>query len=88
MTVQQSRQLGRAVMAAAGLSVVFVVLGALRRSYLAVAVPVSIGVALAAGLAFWVGYTMATAEWEDEDFAEFEVPAAEGAPPPETVLSE
>jgi hypothetical protein len=88
VTVRQSRQLGQAIMGAAGFSLVFVVLGALRRSYLALAIPVTIGVGVASGIAFWVGYTMSTAHWEDEDFADFEVPAAEGAPPPETVLAD
>ena len=57
-------------------------LGALRRSYLALALPIAGGLTLVAGLAFWVGYTMATTRWEDE-VPDFE--ATEGAPPPETV---
>ncbi|MEZ4501962.1 MAG: hypothetical protein R3C39_05020 [Dehalococcoidia bacterium] len=88
MTVQQSRQLGQAIMGAAGLSLVLVVFGALRRSYFAIAIPVTIGVGIASGIAFWVGYTMSTAQWEDEDFADFEAAATEGAPPAETVLAE
>ena len=79
MTVEQSRQLGVAVMAASGLSLVLTLLGTLRRSYLALAVPVTIGVGVVAGLGFWVGYTMAATRW-DED-----VPAFEGAPPPESL---
>jgi len=72
-------------MGAAGLSLLLVILGALRRSYFAIAIPVTIGVGIASGIAFWVGYTMSTAQWEDEDFADFE---AEGAPSAETVLAE
>ena len=43
------------------------------------------------GLAFWVGYTMATTNWDSPaDFGidgAAEVPEAEGAPPPEALVS-
>ena len=66
----QSQQLGRALMAAAGLQLLIFVLGMSRRSYLAVAIPVGFGVAVLSGLAFWVGYTMATNDWDDSDFGD------------------
>lgn len=59
----RSRRLGLVLMAGAILQL-FVFLGAAsRRSYAALALPVA---ALSA-LAFWLGYTMAYAEWDDED---------------------
>ena len=83
MTVERSRLVGQAMMAASGLTLALFAIGALRRSYAALALPVAGGLALVSGLAFWVGYTMATTRWEDE-IEQFET-AAEGAPPPETV---
>ncbi len=41
-------------------------LGLLRGSYLALAIPVAILVFFVLGLAFWVGYTIATVEVEPE----------------------
>jgi hypothetical protein len=52
-------------MAAAGGSLLLFLIGAMRRSYAVLAIPVFVGVAAAAGLAFWVGYTMATTNWDD-----------------------
>ena len=71
-------------MAASAASLLLFLAGVARRSYLALAAPVAAGLAVVAGLGFWVGYTMATTRW-DEEFDELEVDAAEGAPPPETV---
>jgi xanthine/uracil/vitamin C permease (AzgA family) len=82
VSVEQSRQLGMAVMAASVLSLLLTLIGALRRSYLALAIPVTIGVGILAGLGFWVGYTMAATRW-DEAVHDFE--AAEGAPPPDSL---
>ena len=67
MDQDQTRQAGRALMAGAGLSVVLFLLGVARRSYAALAIPVFAGLAAAAGMAFWVGYTMATTNWDDPD---------------------
>jgi hypothetical protein len=72
-------------MAASGLGLMFFLAGVMRRSYLVLAVPVAILAGAAAGLTFWVGYTMATTRWETDDFADLEVPEAEGAPPPEVI---
>ena len=65
MTQERSRSLGKALMALAGLQFLFFFGGALRRSYLVVAVPVGIAVGVASGLLLWVGYTMATKDWDD-----------------------
>jgi hypothetical protein len=82
MNVDQSRQLGQALMGGAGLSVILMLIGMARRSYMAIAVPVAAGLGIVAALAFWVGYTMATTEWEEElDIAAGAEPAAE--PPSE-----
>jgi arginine exporter protein ArgO len=65
MTQEQTRLAGRTLMGAAVTSVLLVLAGMARRSYLVLAVPVFAAVATAAGLAFWVGYTMATTDYDD-----------------------
>ena len=64
MTQERSRQIGRAIMAAAGLQLLLYCIAAMRRSYLAIAIPIGILVAALSALAFWVGYTMATTDWD------------------------
>lgn len=90
MTQERSRQIGRALMALSILQAVIFFIGATRRSYLVVAVPVGILVGTLSGLAFWIGYTMATTDWDNpadyppaEDTEE--TVSAEGAPPPESL---
>lgn len=85
MTIERSRQLGRLLMAASGVGLAFFLAGVVRRSYLVLAVPVAILAGAAAGLTFWVGYTMATTRWEPDDFADLEVPEAEDTPPSESI---
>jgi hypothetical protein len=85
VTIERSQQLGRLLMAISGVSLAFFLAGVVRRSYLVLAVPVAILAGGVAGLTFWVGYTMATTHWEQDDFANLEVPEAEGAPPPESI---
>ncbi len=63
----RSRMLGRALMAGAVLQLLVFLIGLSRRSYLVVALPVGVGLALVSALAFWVGYTMAYAQWDDEE---------------------
>ena len=79
MTVERSRQLGQALMAASGLTLVLFLIGVARRSYLVLAIPVLAGLAVVSGLVFWVGYTMASAQWSDDtlDLAEAGMPEAE-----------
>ena len=74
----RSRLLGRALMAGAVLQLLVFVIGLSRRSYLVLALPVGLGLGLVSALAFWVGYTMAYAQWDDEDF---------DAPDPESLAS-
>jgi hypothetical protein len=88
VTIEQSRQLGRLVMAVSGVSLAVFLAGVVRRSYLVLAVPVAILAGATAGLTFWIGYTMATTRWEEDDlgaYENFEVEEAEGVPPPEVV---
>ena len=61
----QSRNLGRAVMVLSVLQAVVFFTAAIRRSYVAVAIPVGIIVGTIAGLGLWIGYTMATTDWDD-----------------------
>ena len=61
----QSRNLGRAVMALSVLQALVFFVAASRRSYVAVAIPVGIIVGTIGGIGFWIGYTMATTDWDE-----------------------
>ena len=72
-----SQSIGTVLMAAAALQMVLFTLGVLRRSYLAVALPMFAAVSAVSGLLFWIGYTMVNMEpdlgeldLEDEEEAE------------------
>jgi len=72
--MERSRQIGTILMAASGLQMLLFTFGVLRRSYVAIALPVLAAVAAISGLLFWVGYTMMSMEpdlgqldLEDED---------------------
>ncbi|MDA0352415.1 MAG: hypothetical protein DWG79_00530 [Chloroflexi bacterium] len=67
MTQEETRRAGQALMGAAGLTVGAFLLGVTKRSYVVLAIPVFAALAAAAGMAFWVGYTMATTNWNDPD---------------------
>ena len=73
----RSKQLGTILMIVAAVQWLIMVIGAMRRSYLVIAMPVLAATGLISALAFWVGWTMANTE---PDFAELEeretVPAA------------
>ncbi len=73
-----SRTQGWAICLGAGLLAVLFVLGILRGSYLALAIPVAVVTLFALGLAAWVGYTIATIQVEAEPdvSAEPEIPTA------------
>jgi hypothetical protein len=83
VTQERSQQIGQLLMGIAVAQMLLFVVGAMRRSYAALALPVFGGLAAVSGLAFWVGYTMATTNWDDP--ADYPVEEAEGAPPPEAV---
>lgn len=80
VSTDQSQQIGRLLMAASALQLLLFFIGMTRRSYLAVAVPVFAGLAAVSGIAFWVGYTMASAKWDDEDFEDLDEPVGDGPP--------
>jgi hypothetical protein len=65
----RSKELGMFLMIASSVEMLFMLIGMMRRSYLAIALPVMTGVGIVCALAFWVGWTMANTE---PDLAELE----------------
>lgn len=65
----RSKQLGTFLMIGAALEALIMTIGVMRRSYLAIALPVLAAAGLLSALVFWVGYTMASTE---ADLAELE----------------
>jgi len=65
VTVESSRQAGQALMAGSVLALLIFLVGAMKRSYAVVAIPVFAVVAVGSALGFWVGYTMAVQDWDD-----------------------
>lgn len=65
----RSKQLGTFLMIGAALQALIMTVGVMRRSYLAIALPVLAASGLICALAFWVGMTMANTE---ADLAELE----------------
>jgi hypothetical protein len=65
----RSRQMGMILMIVASVQALFMLIGLMRRSYLAIALPVVTAVGIISALAFWVGWTMANTE---PDLAELE----------------
>ena len=63
---ERSRLLGRGLMGVAAVQMLLFLTGFMRRSYLALALPVGVGVGALSALAFWVGYTMAYARWDED----------------------
>ena len=60
--MERSQTIGAVLMAVSGLQMLVFTLGVMRRSYLAVALPVLAATAAISGLLFWVGYTMVNME--------------------------
>ncbi|HXH22671.1 MAG TPA: hypothetical protein VNN10_11625 [Dehalococcoidia bacterium] len=68
MTGQGRAQItGRIVVALACLQMLLFVYGVLRKSYLALALPVTVAMTALTALGFWVGWTMMTMEEEPEE---------------------
>ena len=65
----RSKQLGTFLMIGAAVQALIMLIGTMRRSYLAIALPVLAAVGLISALAFWVGWTLANTE---PDLAELE----------------
>lgn len=74
--MDRSQATGLAIIAVAAVQLVLFLAGVARKSYLAVALPVTLVIAGVSALAIWVGWTMMTTE---TDLPEAEQP--EGAPP-------
>ncbi len=60
----RSQLMGAILMGVSALQMLIFTVGMLRRSYLAVALPVLSAMAAVSGLLFWVGYTMVSMEPE------------------------
>lgn len=58
---------GAVLMAAAALQLLLFLIGAMRRSYLALALPIAAAMTALTAITFWVGWTMLTMDDEDED---------------------
>ncbi|HTE83690.1 MAG TPA: hypothetical protein VK821_03085 [Dehalococcoidia bacterium] len=69
--MDRSQTTGTLIMAGAALQLLLFVIGLMRKSYLAIAMPVTGAMAALSALAFWVGWTMLTtpADMPDEDYA-------------------
>ncbi len=75
--MERSQTIGTLLMAASGLQMLVFTLGMLRRSYLAVALPVFAAMGAISGLLFWIGYTMVNME---PDLAELDMEEEEQFP--------
>ncbi len=73
--MERSQSVGSILMAVAALQMLVFTLGMLRKSYMAVALPVLAAMGAVSGLIFWVGYTMISMEPE---LSELELEEEEG----------
>jgi hypothetical protein len=69
MTMGRSKQIGMFLMIGAALEALIMTIGVMRRSYLAIALPVLAATGVLCALAFWVGMTMSST---DSELAELE----------------
>ena len=79
-----SRQQGGMICIGAAVAALLFLLGVLRGSYLALAIPVTIVTLFALGLVFWVGWTIYTVQVEpdrDEPPTSSTVPPSPPTPP-------
>jgi hypothetical protein len=65
--MNRAQKTGVILIAAAALEMLLFLYGALRRSYLAIALPMTAAMTALTALTFWVGYTMLTLEEEPEE---------------------
>lgn len=65
-TSNRSRRFGHLLMWGALLQLLFLLGGASRRAYFVIALPIGVGIGLISALAFWIGYTIAYAEWDED----------------------
>ncbi len=71
--MDRSQRTGLFIMIGSAFAAVFFLWAILRRSYMAVALPVMTAIAAVTALAFWIGWTMFTAEGEELDELEEEL---------------
>ncbi len=76
--MERSQSIGTALMAVSALQVLVLAFGMLRRSYLAIALPVMVATTAISGLLFWIGYTMVNME---PDLAELDMEEEEELQP-------
>ena len=67
MDPEGSRQLGQGLMALAVVQLLLFLIGTMKRSYTALALPIFVMVAAFSAAAFWVGWTMSVVKTWDED---------------------
>jgi len=77
--MDRSQRTGLIIMIASAFAAVFFLWSILRRSYMAVALPVMSAIAAVSALAFWIGWTMFTAETEQLDELDEELEEEEAA---------
>ena len=77
--MERSQSMGTILMAVSALQMLVFTLGMLRRSYLAVALPVMTAMGAVSVLLFWIGYTMVNME---PDLAELDMEEEEEPQPP------
>lgn len=65
--MNRAQQTGVVLMAGAALELLLFLYGAARRSYLALALPITAAMLALTALTFWLGWTMATMEDDDEE---------------------
>jgi hypothetical protein len=63
----RAQKTGVIIMCLAGIEMLLFLYGAMRRSYLALALPVTVAMTALTALGFWVGWTMMTMEEEPEE---------------------
>lgn len=81
--MESSQRLGAIIMLASVLEMVVFVWAVSRRSYLAVALPITLILGALNALAFWIGWTMFTATEEEEEELEAalqDIPSASPQP--------
>jgi hypothetical protein len=65
--MERSQSMGAMLMAISGLQMLVFTLGMMRKSYMAVALPVFGALGAVSALLFWVGYTMMSMEPETDE---------------------
>ena len=64
--MSRAQTTGLLLIAGAALEMLLFLIGVLKRSYLALALPVTLAMITASALTLWLGWTMLTMEEEDE----------------------